>query len=86
MAYSDSTISLPPPIPAEDDLFLDSVAAAAILGLSVRALESWRSRGIGPAFIRLGANTVRYRAKVLRDWMLERETQPAANARIPLGG
>ncbi len=74
------------PIPSDDDLFLDTAHAAEVLGLTSRALESWRSRGVGPAFIRLGANSIRYRAKTLRDWVLANEMQPAANARVSCGG
>lgn len=35
--------------------------AAHLLGLSVRTLQSWRARGIGPAFLKLGGWSVRYR-------------------------
>lgn len=35
--------------------------AAAILSVSVKVLERWRSTGEGSAFVRLTAKTIRYR-------------------------
>jgi excisionase family DNA binding protein len=34
---------------------------AELLGVSERTLETWRYRGRGPAFIRVGKKVVRYR-------------------------
>lgn len=33
---------------------MDEKAAAQYLGLSVRTLQDWRSRAIGPAYLKLG--------------------------------
>ena len=34
--------------------FIDTPAAAAMIGLSTKTLEQWRGQGRGPAFYRLG--------------------------------
>jgi hypothetical protein len=42
---------------------IDDRAAAAVLGVSPPTLRSWRCRGIGPTFVKLGAGrnaAVRY--------------------------
>ena len=50
----------PAKAPAEQGEYLDTRAAAALLGVSVKGLEAMRARGNGPPFIRVG-NRVRYR-------------------------
>lgn len=42
---------------------IDDKAAAAVLGVSPSTLRSWRCRGVGPAFVKLGTGrnaAVRY--------------------------
>ena len=62
--------TLPRPRDAEAEELLTEIAAAALLGLRPATLCSWRSRGHGPRFLRLGHKRrppVRYRlADVLR--------------------
>ncbi|EKE73775.1 helix-turn-helix transcriptional regulator [Oceanibaculum indicum] len=41
--------------------YLKTDQVAAILGVSVRTLENWRSTGGGPRFMRVGKRAVRYR-------------------------
>jgi predicted DNA-binding transcriptional regulator AlpA len=59
-----------------------------VLGMSPSTLNSWRSLGLGPPFIRLGgdAGTVRYRCAELKAWLDERVRQstraPAKRHRI----
>ena len=45
--------------------------AAAMLGVSSRTLANWRSQGIGPAFVRIGAVHSRtlYRLDDLKAWL-----------------
>jgi predicted DNA-binding transcriptional regulator AlpA len=43
-----------------DDL-LTSKQVAALLGMTDRSLERWRTAGDGPRFIRLSRRTIRYR-------------------------
>jgi predicted DNA-binding transcriptional regulator AlpA len=49
-------------------LLLDERAAAALLGLTPRCLQSWRHRGSGPKFCRISARCVRYRPADLAAW------------------
>jgi predicted DNA-binding transcriptional regulator AlpA len=46
--------------------------AAALLGYSVRALQNWRIRGGGPAFVKVSARSVRYRRVDLIAWVRAR--------------
>lgn len=45
--------------------------AAAMLGVSSRTLANWRTLGIGPAFVRIGAVHSRtlYRLDDLKTWL-----------------
>ena len=45
--------------------------AAAMLGVSSRTLANWRTQGIGPAFVRVGAVRSRtlYRIDDLNTWL-----------------
>ncbi|MBK1631206.1 hypothetical protein CKO31_10740 [Thiohalocapsa halophila] len=55
--------------------FLTERQAAAYLAISPRTLQSWRVRGGGPRYVKVGAN-VRYRAEDLTAWV---EDQNRAN-------
>ena len=49
---------------------LDTLQAAAFLGLRPGTLETWRWDGSrGPAFIRLSRRAVRYRQSDLNSWL-----------------
>jgi predicted DNA-binding transcriptional regulator AlpA len=54
--------------PVDIDALLPEVYAAELLGLSSRTLQAWRTKGIGPAFVRAG-RAVRYRRRDLIAWM-----------------
>jgi len=54
------------------DCLIDERAAAKFLGYSVRALQNWRVRGGGPAFIKVSARSIRYRRRDLKAWAEER--------------
>lgn len=56
------------------DGLLSPPALARRLDVTERALSDWRISGRGPAFIRLG-KTVRYRSRVVEDWLLAQEHQ-----------
>lgn len=43
--------------------------AALFLGVSVRTLEEWRKKGIGPAFVKLGRKLVRYEMADLESFL-----------------
>ncbi len=56
-----------PPLPSPAAEYLNTKAAAALLGVSPKCLETWRARGEGPPFAQLG-RAVRYQAAALRAW------------------
>jgi DNA-binding transcriptional MerR regulator len=54
--------------PVDIDTLLAEVHAAELLGLSSRTLQAWRTKGVGPAFVRAG-RAIRYRRRDLIAWM-----------------
>ena len=54
--------------PQDLDSLLKEQDAAELLSLSVRTLQSWRMRLVGPAFIQVG-RAVRYRRRDLLAWI-----------------
>ena len=58
---------------------LDTEGAAAVLGVKVGTLGSWRCRGMGPPYMKYGGEgktAVRYSRKALEDWMKSWEVIP----------
>lgn len=51
---------------------LDTEQAAIVTGLSAATLETLRSRGGGPKFVRYGRRAVRYLMDDLASWMADR--------------
>lgn len=58
------------------DKLLNEEQAARLLGLSVRALQGWRSRRCGPPFLRLSNHTIRYIRRDLIEWMEQYRVTP----------
>ena len=58
---------------------LTSQEAASILRITPQRLESWRRKGIGPAFIKINARTVHYRAADIDSFLAVR-LRPGASA------
>lgn len=54
---------------------LGEMEACELLSLSVRTLQAYRTRGVGPRFIKLGAKCIRYRYSDLLDWCKESESK-----------
>jgi len=54
------------------DRLLSEKQAARYLGFTPRALQNWRLRGGGPAFVKVSARAVRYRLSDLADWVNRR--------------
>jgi hypothetical protein len=48
---------------------IDEKQAAALLNVSIKSLQAWRSRGGGPRFVKLG-RLVRYAVSDLEDFVL----------------
>lgn len=51
---------------------VDEREAASILCYSVRALQNWRHRGGGPAYVKVSSRSVRYRRADLEQWIEDR--------------
>ena len=52
-----------------DDRTLTSREAAELLGVKVQTLSKWRCYGSGPAFLKYGHRTVRYRESDVLQWL-----------------
>jgi DNA-binding transcriptional MerR regulator len=50
------------------------------LHVPVHTLRSWRSRGVGPPFARLGPQTVRYRLDEVERWEEARQVRRGGGA------
>ncbi len=61
-----------PNAPVLDSLLTPAMLAERI-GQTERTLSEWRIRGDGPAYIRAGGRTVRYRPEAVDEWLLSRE-------------
>jgi excisionase family DNA binding protein len=48
---------------------------AALLGVSLRTLNRWHARRVGPPRCKVG-RTVLYRAQAVEAWLTQNETQP----------
>lgn len=60
---------------------VDEREAASILCYSVRALQNWRHRGGGPAYVKVSSRSVRYRRRDLMDWI---EARTVSNTSQPI--
>lgn len=55
--------------PIDTQYTLSTHDAAEYLGVSHRTLQSWRTKGQGPAYVKFSRNGVLYRAQDLRDFV-----------------
>jgi len=62
----------------EDNKPISQKEAAKLLGVTERIMQSWRFRGIGPRFIRMGVKCVRYKPLELTQYLESRTIDPAA--------
>lgn len=60
---------------ADEDPLLKERDAARVLTISTRTLQAWRTRGVGPAFVRIG-RAVRYRLSAMMEFMNSNTHQP----------
>ena len=73
-----------PQIAVASESFLSEIDVAQRLGLSVKALQGWRARRVGPPFLKLGAGQrarVRYRLADLLAWETMQRVEPTG--RVP---
>lgn len=62
-----------------DSVLLLENDAAALLSISPRTLQAWRSQNEGPPFVRVG-RAIRYCRSALRDWIKERTCAPSTGS------
>ncbi len=60
------------PFPADDDALLDETQAAAFIGVTRRAMQTWRGNGKGPKYVRISARCIRYTIPYLKEWSEKR--------------
>lgn len=70
-----TTVADKPELPSGLSPALDTPQAASFTGLAVATLETLRSRGGGPRFVKYGRGAVRYRVDDLNDWMTARAVE-----------
>jgi DNA-binding transcriptional MerR regulator len=58
-----------------DERLLTEKATARLLCVSSRTLQTWRSKGLGPPFVRVG-RAIRYDRRRLIEWMNENTVEP----------
>jgi len=54
------------------DEAVDTAEASRIVGCAIATLNTWRSRGGGPTFIKVGERAVRYQRRQLFQFLTER--------------
>ena len=57
------------------DKLLTTKEAAALLDMSQGSLDQWRSKGLGPPYIKV-EGTVRYQAEEIGKWLKSRAVKP----------
>lgn len=60
------------PIVINPDCFYSTSHSAQALGTTERTLESWRLKGLGPSYIRMGGRLVKYKGSALLKFADER--------------
>ena len=61
------------------DEAITAEAASRIVGFPVCTLNTWRSRGDGPPFLKLGRHSVRYQRRALFEWLAARQRRNTAD-------
>ena len=64
------------------DSLIDESKAAATLDVSPRAMQAWRQRGGGPAFVRISSRCIRYRRHDLVAWAEARLRSSTSDAEV----
>ena len=69
----------------DPDSLLSEAQTSELLRVTPRALQAWRQRGGGPAFVRISSRCVRYRRRDLVGWAearLRSSTSDAESAEV----
>lgn len=64
-----------------DDQLLDTDRAARVLRVSPATMRQWRTRGVGPAYYKIG-RTVRYRVIDLREYCVRVEPENSKGQQV----
>lgn len=70
-----------PPISTHPAALLTEEQAAALLSVSMRTLQGWRTRGGGPKFVSISKRAVRYRVADLMAWIDDRTATSTSDPR-----
>ena len=84
VSITDDFLLTPIPVRMLPDGRMDPANAAAYLGVSIKTMANWRSKGIGPPFCKRGR--IFYYRQDLDDWLAGGLAQSAAQARFKNGG
>ena len=70
-----------------NDELLNENEAGVVLHVATPTLRNWRCKGIGPAYVRLGLRSIRYRPIALQDFIAagEQATQPSGRPDVQTG-
>jgi hypothetical protein len=63
------------------DATLDTAQAAALLQVEPDTLRHWRRRGVGPPYVRVTHNIIRYLPRHLEEWLAARTVVPEPKRR-----
>ena len=63
---------------------MDEKQAAALLNVSIKSLQAWRSRGGGPKFLKIGRLLVRYRLEDLQAFVVSALRSSTSDQGAPL--
>ncbi len=61
------------------DEAVTTAEASRIVGFPACTLHTWRSRGDGPPFLKLGNRSVRYQRRALFEWLAARQRRNTAD-------
>ena len=62
----------------DHDTFLTEDELSLELGIPVPTLRTWRSRQVGPPFVKIGPRLIRYSRKGVKDYCAGRTVEPGA--------
>ncbi len=67
----------------QQNVLLNEKQLSQLLGVTPRALQSWRQCGRGPIYVRISSRCVRYRLSDIEDWLESCNSVSAAEGDRP---
>jgi hypothetical protein len=61
------------------DEAITTLEASRIVGFPPCTLHTWRTRGGGPTFLKLGSHSVRYQRRALFEWLAQHQRRNTAD-------